>query len=76
MKFKLFLGIDPGWRGAIAALEADGSVSFLQDCPLLATEIGRFNFDPSAIALIEKVNPFYKSSAKSAFTFGENFGAW
>jgi len=75
-RFEVFLGIDPGWRGAIAGLQADGAVKILEDCPSTPAEIGRFVCDFKAIALIEKVHPFYKSSAKSAFTFGENFGAW
>ena len=28
------------------------------------------------VAAVEKVNPYFKSSAKSAFTFGMNFAAW
>jgi len=75
---KLYLGIDPGQRGAIAFLQDDRCGIY--DCPdtipgmvSLLTDITHV---APTLAVIEKVHAFYKSSAKSAFCFGENFGAW
>jgi hypothetical protein len=74
---RTYIGIDPGQKGAIAFLFDVSVIVF--DCPPTIGEMPRLlpkeGWD-DPIALIEKVHPFYKSSAKSAFTFGENFGAW
>lgn len=84
---KIYIGIDPGQTGAMGILQPDPItegepyLSFVYDCPETIKEMGdligkiHFNF-PIARAVIEKVNAFYKSSAKSAFTFGGNFSAW
>lgn len=73
---KTFIGIDPGQSGAIAIISRDIQII---DCPPTVAEMAAIlrlydGYDTKAI--IEKVNPFYKSSAKSAFTFGGNFFAW
>ena len=74
----VFLGIDPGWSGAAAFIVGD-KVKVI-DCPETIPEMANLFKDylyyDRLKALIEKVNPFYKSSAKSAFTFGSNFAAW
>jgi len=74
---KICIGIDPGMTGAVAFL---GDEVRVVDCPPTIREMGELfrsyegGFNVSAA--IEKVGPFYKSSAKSAFTFGGNFYAW
>ena len=74
---KIYIGIDPGAKGAVAILSED-KIQII-DCPPTIAEMAdilRPDGGPRTIAIIEKVNPFYKSSAKSAFTFGGNFFAW
>ena len=78
---RTFIGIDPGQSGAIAFLYNRGGVSSdrVFDCPLTAFEavaLVERNTAGELFAVIEKVHAFYKSSAKSAFCFGENFGMW
>jgi len=75
---KLFLGIDPGQVGAVAII---GKTIKVIDCPPTIGEMANIireclYYKKDTKALVEKVNPFYKSSAKSAFTFGGNFSAW
>ena len=75
---KTYIGIDPGISGAVGFIFPDGSATVV-DCPATLGEIRGvlMGFDGSqAVAVVEKVNPFFKSSAKSAFTFGMNFAAW
>ena len=76
MKVNTFLGIDPGLSGAIAIIKGDDVQVF--DCPETIPEMAAIVklYKDNSKVLIEKVNAFYKSSAKSAFTFGSNFGAW
>lgn len=74
----LFIGIDPGKKGAVAFI--DGDHYEVLDCPETIPAIAQLIDPPhphvKCEAVIEKVSAFYKSSAKSAFCFGENFGAW
>ena len=76
----IYLGIDPGATGAIAGIDENEVAIVLDDCPPTIHDIASLmktiakGYKPKAI--IEKVNAFYKSSAKSAFTFGGNFSAW
>ncbi|TET66714.1 MAG: hypothetical protein E3J56_13935 [Candidatus Aminicenantes bacterium] len=82
---KTFLGIDPGRHGAVAIITEGIQTEDIRiiDCPLTIAEMvaivrpyAKNDFRIDSKAIIEKVNPFYKSSAKSAFTFGGNFFAW
>jgi hypothetical protein len=76
----IYIGIDPGQKGAIGFIL--GSTLRVIDCPDTIPGMCRALDDAlstpgqDARAMIEKVHAFYKSSAKSAFCFGENFGAW
>ena len=76
MKDTAYLGVDPGLSGAIAAIINNNVRVF--DCPETIPEMAAIvkPYKDNSQVLIEKVNAFYKSSAKSAFTFGSNFGAW
>lgn len=79
---KTYIGIDPGAKGAISIIREGINSQDIRiiDCPLTVAEMAdiiRPYINIAHIkAIIEKVNPFYKSSAKSAFTFGGNFFAW
>ena len=76
MKSTYYIGIDPGATGAIAIISGDIQII---DCPPTVAEMAgilRLYEGYETKAIIEKVSPFYKSSAKSAFTFGGNFFAW
>ena len=85
----IYIGIDPGADGEIAILYPEAKFydarEEVHDCSeLLANRIALVrdivtnakNMKLPTCALIEKVNAFYKSSAKSAFSFGGNFYAW
>ena len=81
---KIYIGIDPGAKGAVAIIKGGiktlikGDIQII-DCPPTIAEMADIltpYCDTNAKAIIEKVNPFFKSSAKSAFTFGGNFFAW
>ncbi len=77
----IYIGIDPGATGAMAIINEVGNIQII-DCPPTVAEMADIirqlnpNIHTHPKAMIEKVNPFFKSSAKSAFTFGGNFFAW
>lgn len=78
---KAWIGIDPGEKGAVGIIEAIGGDVKVIDCPDTLAELARIIHGIKEIywerfVFMEKVNPFHKSSAKSAFTFGENNAAW
>lgn len=81
----IYIGIDPGTTGAVAII-SEVKITII-DCPPTVAEMADIirPLSPNVYidttfteykAIIEKVNPYYKSSAKSAFTFGGNFFAW
>jgi len=75
---RIWMGIDPGSMGAVGIL-SDKNPPEVHDCPETIGEMRDIikQYDlTNLIAVVEKVNPFFKSSAKSAFTFGGNFAAW
>lgn len=85
----IYMGVDPGNTGAVAVLYPEAKFydasTEVYDCPELMADRPRLikrivvnarNMKMPICALIEKVNAFYKSSAKSAFEFGGNFYAW
>ena len=74
----IYIGVDPGADGALATLYEDGCIAVV-DCPSTFFKMARLvegYKDMTVMVGIEKVNPFYKSAAKSAFAFGANFAAW
>ncbi|KKM32239.1 hypothetical protein LCGC14_1565880 [marine sediment metagenome] len=76
---KTYLGIDPGQFGGCAFIRDD--VVTVYDCPGTFYEMRdivllMIGMSETVVATIEKVNPFFKSSAKAAFTFGGNYSAW
>jgi hypothetical protein len=88
----IFVGIDPGKRGAVAMMMADGSRVQVYDCPL--TDDGEYdyqgmrdmltaNFQYGGSGLtvplavvIEKVHAMPHDGRASAFSFGVGYGAW
>ena len=76
----IYIGIDPGEKGAIGLIDENSEFcNRVEDCPSTLNEIWKIVNNLSIYknyVYIEKVNPYYKSSAKSAFTFGMNFAAW
>lgn len=71
---KVYVGIDPGAKGAIAILQGDKVI--IDDMPSIeeAIEIIR-NSSPSfeCRAAIEQVHPLPGQSCIASFTYGENF---
>jgi hypothetical protein len=79
----LYLGIDPGVSGGIAAIDEDGAVVFVMKMPehdedvwraIRGAKIGR----GKVYAMLERVMPYAQAGrtmgATSAFTFGEGIG--
>ncbi|MCA9130604.1 MAG: hypothetical protein KDB22_26125, partial [Planctomycetales bacterium] len=71
----IYLGIDPGKSGAIAAIYSDGSV----DCVRLSeTEhdiaewLEEHRFD--SFAMLEQVSSMPRDGVSSAFKFGTSYG--
>lgn len=78
----IYIGIDPGMSGAIAAIDRDRKVLCLNDCPKnndskeMASILNAilFEFDLVNVA-IEKVVAF-KMGRTSALNYGTNYGIW
>ena len=82
----LILGIDPGLQGALAWMDAGGTVLQLEDIPVLSEGKGKKAIDALGItamltarrpthAVIEAVHARPTDSKTGAFTFGRNTGA-
>lgn len=83
---KVYIGIDPGINGAIAAIFADGTYH-VDSVPSVILNDKR-NFDPSAMAalikkygcaseiFLESVHAMPGNGAVSMFFFGRGFGIW
>ena len=75
----LFIGIDPGKKGGIAA--TNGSVSICSKCPDTVSDMSKVldtirDMGTKPICIIEHVHSFPGNSARSMFTFGSNYGMW
>lgn len=84
----LFLGVDPGQRGAIAVLDSAGMVELLADLPCISDKSLTW-IDGSALqsmllgairgrqcqALVERVSAMPKQGVASSFSFGVGFGS-
>jgi len=87
-----FIGIDPGFTGAVAVLDADGCIVALDDAPAVTVQSGkrkRSEFDrPAMVRLlrfyepsltrvaIEKVTPMPKQGIASTSRFMAGWGMW
>lgn len=78
---QLFLGIDPGKTGGIAALRKDGGIYVVSSMPDTDHELLAFleglgqGFGKDAFAFVERVHSMPKQGHVGAFTFGRNVGA-
>jgi len=81
----LFIGIDPGKTGAIAAISKRQEVTLLEDWPgdeFAAAEMIRNLKNQSltpwqdCTAAIERAQSMPKQGVKSMFTYGTNYGIW
>lgn len=84
----LFVGIDPGLKGAIAMLDAGGDVVLLADLPIIrdlslawvdgqamqSLILGALE-GRSAVAMIERVSSMPGQGIASSFQFGVGFGS-
>ena len=87
----IFVGIDPGLTGAVAAIDSDAKVIGVYDTPILSVKKGKgvrheFNrvamvellsgLNQSAKVAIERVNSMPGQGVASTFSFGVGFGIW
>lgn len=87
----IYIGIDPGLDGALAAIDADGKAVSVHDAPtsrdggkrryLLADMAGILRGFPEIVgarmrACVERVHSMPKQGVASSFGFGEGFGLW
>lgn len=78
----LYIGVDPGKTGGVAALTEEGSVFRVEKMPDLEAELYHLLCALSAAAqpkiaraVLEHVSAWPKMGAVSAFTFGRGYGA-
>lgn len=84
----VFIGIDPGFSGAMAVIDAARDVVDVVDAPILTVgdrremdlaamrELLVVFADKNAHAFIERVHSMPGSSGRSMFSFGTGYGAW
>ena len=87
-KSKVFIGIDPGLKGAVGIIDEHGILIEVVDTPVLS--VGKKNdyqviemvkiFEPYkdkiSKAVLEKVHSMPKQGVVSSFNFGKGFGIW
>lgn len=75
----LFIGIDNGASGGIAALEADGSLYRCDPMPATDAELlavfEALRADLPCFAMLERAHAFPKMGVVGAFTYGRGYGA-
>lgn len=85
LRNRVFLGVDPGAKGAIAAINSDLQAIFLEDYPgdevQLVKIINRIYDELTdngyvLLAGLEKVHSMPKQGVSSSFKFGTNYGIW
>jgi len=76
----IYIGIDPGASGAIAAITDDGGIVFLEDFPGDEGQVANMVYHLSKIgrstAALEKVSAMPGQGVTSMFKFGTNYGIW
>jgi crossover junction endodeoxyribonuclease RuvC len=74
---KVYIGIDPGQKGAIAALYEDGS-AFMWDMPKTVKGIDEilscYFKKQNCICCLEKAQPMPKQGVVGVFTYGAHYG--
>jgi crossover junction endodeoxyribonuclease RuvC len=78
---KRYLGIDPGLKGALVWLNADGAIAEVEDMPVVAGRVNAsqlsyliLGYGPVVVAAVEQVHSMPKQGVTSAFTFGYGCG--
>jgi len=88
MTFKLWLAIDPGINGAIAAVNDQGRLVTIRDMPVVKMAVGKSiksRISPELLsmylrnhlgdtAVVEQVSAMPGQGVSSMFSFGESFG--
>ena len=75
--YSCFIGIDPGKKGAIAAIIGqEVSVWKFTTFFEMNNILEGLNANNIQIAILEKVGAMPKQGVVSMFSFGENFGSW
>lgn len=83
----IYIGIDPGFKGAVGIIESDGSVRIVDTPSGIIGKSKREYFIPKMVEIlapyvvdayvaIEKVHAMPRQGVASAFTFGKGFGLW
>ena len=75
----LYIGIDPGLSGGIAA--TNGDISVCGKCPLTVSDMAKVistmtDLGSKPFAVIESVHSFPGQGVASTFKFGNNYGMW
>ena len=75
----LYIGIDPGKGGGIAA--TTGELSICSKCPETVADMARLldslvDMGDRPFAIIEAVHSMPKQGVVSTFTFGKGYGSW
>jgi crossover junction endodeoxyribonuclease RuvC len=75
----LYIGIDPGKGGGIAA--TTGKLSICSKCPATVADMARLldslvSMGDKPFAVIEAVHSMPKQGVVSTFTFGQGYGSW
>jgi len=90
MRTKVYIGIDPGLSGGVAAISDKGELLMIEDTPALKAKTGtkvylpaqmaeilkRVEISKVAVVGIEQVHSMPKQGVASSFRFGEGFGMW
>lgn len=82
----IFIGVDPGFSGAVATILEDGSLE-VEDMPVLKNTKGKTEIDLhgllsalhpegfEALAVVEQVGAMPGQGVSSMFRFGQSYGA-
>lgn len=71
----IYIGIDPGQTGAMAAISPEGAIVFDFDNSE-ALAFLRLNRAEVRLSAVEKVSAMPKQGVSSTFKFGTNYGIW
>lgn len=76
--YKFFYGIDPGAKGALACINADGTLKFVEDLPDNDEDwVGLLQYPTKlyhTFCALENVHALPGQSTVAGFTFGKNVG--
>ena len=76
--YEFFYGIDPGAKGALACINADGTLKFVEDLPDNDEDwVGLLQYPTklyNTLCALEDVHALPRQSTVAGFTFGKNVG--